>query len=136
MCRSRHRRSGTRPGASKVARDITATKRAQGALAEREAHLQSVLDTVPDAMVIIDPQGVMQSFSATAERLFGYAAGEVIGQNVSTKRQGMGVGLSISQTIVEAHGGRLWAEPNPGGGTVFRMVLPTRPGGEDRADGG
>lgn len=70
-------------GASKVARDITASKRAQTALAEREAHLQSVLDTVPDAMIIIDPQGIMQSFSATAERQFGYRADEVIGRNVS-----------------------------------------------------
>ncbi len=69
-------------GASKVARDITAAKRAQTALAEREAHLQSVLDTVPDAMIVIDTQGIMQSFSATAERLFGYAAGEAIGNNV------------------------------------------------------
>jgi two-component system sensor kinase FixL len=42
---------------------------------------------------------------------------------VTTKPQGMGVGLSISSTIVEAHGGRLQAEPNPGGGTVFRFTL-------------
>ena len=42
---------------------------------------------------------------------------------VTTKPQGMGVGLSISRTIIEAHGGRIWAEPNPGGGTVFRFTL-------------
>ena len=42
---------------------------------------------------------------------------------VTTKPQGMGVGLSISRTIVEAHGGRIWAEPNPDGGTVFRFTL-------------
>jgi two-component system sensor kinase FixL len=43
---------------------------------------------------------------------------------VTTKPHGMGVGLSISRTIVEAHGGRIWTEPNPGGGTIFRFTLP------------
>src|SRR6266699_3422080 len=42
---------------------------------------------------------------------------------VTTKRQGMGVGLSISRTIVEAHGGEIWLEPNPEGGTVFHFTL-------------
>jgi two-component system sensor kinase FixL len=42
---------------------------------------------------------------------------------VTTKRQGMGVGLSLSRTIVESHGGQIAAEPNPGGGTVFRFTL-------------
>jgi len=70
-------------GASKVARDITSARRAQQQLLEREAHLQSVLDTVPDAMIVIDTRGTMQSFSTTAEKLFGYSAREVVGRNVS-----------------------------------------------------
>jgi two-component system sensor kinase FixL len=48
----------------------------------REAHVKSILDTIPDAMVVIDERGFMQSFSSAAERLFGYAAGDVLGQNV------------------------------------------------------
>ena len=50
---------------------------------EREAHLQSILDTVPDAMIVIDTHGVIQSFSAAVERLFGWSAAEAIGQNIS-----------------------------------------------------
>jgi two-component system, LuxR family, sensor kinase FixL len=42
---------------------------------------------------------------------------------ITTKSQGLGVGLSISRTIVESHGGRIWVEPNPAGGTVFRFTL-------------
>jgi two-component system sensor kinase FixL len=41
----------------------------------------------------------------------------------STKLDGMGIGLSISRTIVEAHGGKIWAEDRPGG-AVFRFTLP------------
>ena len=75
--------NGNLIGASKIARDITTGKRARAELMEREAHLQSVLDTVPDAMVVIDTRGIMQSFSSTAERLFGYSAAEAVGRNVS-----------------------------------------------------
>jgi two-component system sensor kinase FixL len=42
----------------------------------------------------------------------------------TTKPHGLGVGLSISRSIIEAHRGKLWAEPNPGGGTIFSFVLP------------
>jgi two-component system sensor kinase FixL len=76
-------RQGEIVGASKIARDITAAKRAHQLLMEREAHLQSVLNTIPDAMIVIDPRGIIQSFSVTAETLFGYSAGEAIGRNVS-----------------------------------------------------
>jgi PAS domain S-box-containing protein len=46
---------------------------------------------------------------------------------VSTKPGGMGLGLSICRLIVEAHGGRLRSEPNPGGGTIFRFTLTAVP---------
>jgi two-component system sensor kinase FixL len=49
----------------------------------RQAQLQSILDTVPEGMIVIDDRGVMRSFSATAERLFGWSAAEVVGRNVS-----------------------------------------------------
>lgn len=50
--------------------------------AEREAHLRSILQTVLDAMVVIDEHGIIQEFSHAAERLFGYSAAEACGQNV------------------------------------------------------
>ena len=56
---------------------------ALAALREREAHLRSILATVPDAMIVIDGAGIISSFSSAAERLFGYKAEEVTGRNVS-----------------------------------------------------
>jgi len=52
------------------------------AAAARAAHVNSILDTVPDAMVVIDEDGLIQSFSPAAERLFGYVAADIVGQNV------------------------------------------------------
>ena len=46
----------------------------------------------------------------------------------STKQRGMGLGLSIARTIVEAHGGRIWAENGHDGGAVFHVELPTTDG--------
>jgi two-component system sensor kinase FixL len=63
-------------GASKIARDITETNRTN-------ALLRSVFETVPDGIVVIDERGTVQSFSAAAEHMFGFAAEEVLGGNVS-----------------------------------------------------
>jgi two-component system sensor kinase FixL len=42
---------------------------------------------------------------------------------VTTKRQGMGIGLSISRTIIESYGGKISMEPNPSGGSIFRFTV-------------
>jgi two-component system sensor kinase FixL len=49
---------------------------------------------------------------------------------ITTKEKGMGIGLTICQSIIEGHGGRIWAEQNEPAGTIFRFQLPL---GEDQA---
>jgi PAS domain S-box-containing protein len=67
-----------------------------------------VLVAVEDAGVGVDPDSVNQLFGAF----------------FTTKPGGMGMGLSISRSIIEAHGGRLWATPNPTHGATFQFALP------------
>jgi two-component system sensor kinase FixL len=55
----------------------------EAALQEREARLRSILETAPDAIIVIDDRGIMESFSPAAERLFGISAAEAIGENVN-----------------------------------------------------
>ncbi len=62
--------------------DVTGLKRAKEDLSEREALLRSILDTVPEAMVVIDERGIIRSFSAAASEMFGYRRDELIGENV------------------------------------------------------
>jgi two-component system sensor kinase FixL len=68
---------------SGVVLDIDDQKLIEEALRAREDHLRSILDTIPDAMIVIDDHGIMQRFSTAAERLFGYSEHEAIDQNVS-----------------------------------------------------
>ena len=67
-----------------------------------------VLVSVQDAGVGIDPRHADHLFDAF----------------FTTKPAGMGMGLSISRSIIEAHGGRLWATPNPTSGATFQFALP------------
>ena len=65
---------------------FAARRRAQTALAalrEREALMRSIFDTAPDAMIVIDEHAIVQAFSASAERTFGWDAADVLGRNVS-----------------------------------------------------
>lgn len=89
--------------------------------ARRELSVSSRLGEGSVAVLSVADSGAGVSADA-AERLFQ--------PFVTTKSDGMGVGLSISRTIVEAHGGRIWTEPNPGGGAVFHFTMMLAPAPE------
>jgi signal transduction histidine kinase len=77
-------------------------------VASRRHEPNGVLITVQDTGPGIDPDGKDRIFNAF----------------FSTKSSGMGMGLFICRSIVEAHGGRLWATPAQPRGTIFHLVLP------------
>ena len=79
-----------------------------------------------DLMIAVVPDNHTQvrvSVSDTGSGISPDIAEQLFQPFITTKRHGMGVGLSISRTIVEAHGGRIWVDPNPGGGTIFNFTL-------------
>jgi two-component system sensor kinase FixL len=78
-----HRWEGACIDIEELVDNRAAKSRAFADLAAREAHLSSILDAVPDAMIVIDERGTIQSFSAAAERQFGWRAAETIGMNVN-----------------------------------------------------
>jgi two-component system sensor kinase FixL len=94
---------------------LAEVERREIVLATRRAGADAIEVTVADSGPGLDP--------ALAGRLFQ--------PFVTTKPEGIGIGLSICRSIVDAHGGRLWASANPGGGTTFHIRLPIlRAGGE------
>jgi two-component system sensor kinase FixL len=70
-------------GFGRVIRDVTEQRAAERQLQSSAAQMRSILSTVPDAMIVIDSRGRIISFSAAAERLFGYSEKEVFGANIS-----------------------------------------------------
>ena len=71
----------------------------------------------------VDRETVRVSVSDTGPGISQTIADALFQPFITTKRSGMGVGLSISRTIVEAHGGRIWVEPNEGCGAIFHFTL-------------
>lgn len=63
------------------------------------------------------------SVSDTGAGLAPEVAAHLFQPFVTTKRKGMGLGLSICRTIIESHGGKIWVEDRPSGGTIFRFTL-------------
>jgi two-component system sensor kinase FixL len=66
-----------------VIMDVTERDRREAELYAREAQLRSILEAVPTAMIVVDAGGTVLSFSTAAERLFGHAAHEISGNNIS-----------------------------------------------------
>jgi PAS domain S-box-containing protein len=83
----------------------------------RRLVIQSALSNPGELLVAVKDTGPGIE-ARQAERLFA--------PFFTTKPEGIGMGLSISRSIIEAHGGRLWAEKNEPHGAVFQFVLPTR----------
>jgi PAS domain S-box-containing protein len=72
-----------------------------------------------------DPAGVCAAVQDTGIGLDPQSMERLFQVFYTTKPSGMGLGLAISRTIIEAHGGRLWVASNSGGGVTFQFTLPT-----------
>jgi C4-dicarboxylate-specific signal transduction histidine kinase len=83
----------------------------------RELLIRSQMSKSDEVMVSVRDTGIGLD-KQTAERLFD--------NFFTTKKGGLGLGLSISRSIIEAHGGRIWATANEGKGATFQFTIPTR----------
>jgi signal transduction histidine kinase len=102
---------------------INLIRNAVEAMSDRAFHDETAHRELVVAAAPINPGMVEVSVADTGPGLANEIAGRTFEAFVTTKSSGMGIGLSICRSIVEAHGGRIWTEPNPGGGIVFRFTL-------------
>jgi two-component system sensor kinase FixL len=89
-----------------------------------EAMENSLRQTITVSATEISEDFLQVSVADTGPGIDREIADKLFQAFVTSKKSGMGMGLNICRSIVESHGGRLWAEANPTGGTVFRFNLP------------
>lgn len=91
--------------------------------------IDAMMDSSARSLVIRTEAGpdnfVTISIEDTGSGISEKVAQQLFQPFISTKQAGMGIGLSICRNIIEAHGGHIWFEPRPGGGTSFRFTVPT-----------
>ena len=98
-------------------------------LLQNAAQSMQAMEDEPDKVISIETSRINEREVqiSVADRGSGIPADKVedIFDNFySTKDGGMGIGLAVCRSIIEAHGGRLWCTPNPSGGAIFRFTLP------------
>jgi C4-dicarboxylate-specific signal transduction histidine kinase len=93
---------------------VNAMDALRGTTRQKEILIASRRESPTEVLVSVEDSGIGVS-SEIVERIFD--------PFFTTKSQGIGMGLSISRSIVESHGGRLWAEPRPPGGARFRFTI-------------
>lgn len=103
--------------------DITERKEAEHAILERETRITAILETAVDGIVTINEQGIIETFNPAAEKIFGYAAREILGKNVS---------VLMSSADRDAHDGHIAHYLQTGSPTVLgkrREVIGQRANG-------
>jgi signal transduction histidine kinase len=91
--------------------------------------IEAMLDTSGELTIkskLADDGQLLISVTDTGVGLPTENAGQVFDPFFTTKSQGTGLGLAITRSIVESHGGRIWASANPGRGATFSFTLPSK----------
>ena len=92
--------------------------------------MSGIVDAPRELLVsgsLVEPDGVLVSVQDSGPGLGPTTLEQVFEAFYTTKSTGLGLGLSICRSIIEAHGGRLWAEANEPRGAIFQLTLPAQP---------